>query len=290
MSQGSKSAAYRAVKAAGVQLDKHYREYTTEELQQLATDHGVALPPTLVAAAAPARPDEMAEIKEQLAGFGDLLTKLATIVVQQQASEPQPEQPRFPPPAAEYSSTGPLPQPEQPKVKPTPQGLDPMKHAGVTLNTHTPDEVIRVDEAGNQWYQNEVNKPGYAKPRGRRIYRDVETGTQEQTIKTKDGYTETFEIPGDPAHTRPLEVKITLPSYQTGIFKAPGMPFKIHIYQGNRGFDWDDVNRYYGGPDLVPDTIKRVYVSSDLCYDMQSTIRAINDEYRERVLKKETLR
>jgi hypothetical protein len=68
------------------------------------------------------------------------------------------------------------------------------------------------------------------------------------------------------------------------------MPFKIHVYQGNRGFDWDDVIAYYGSVDLVPDTIKRTYVSSDLCWDMSTTIRAINDEYRERVLKQGALR
>lgn len=290
MSQGSKSAYYKAVKAGGVELDKHYREYTTAELQSLAEAHGIDVDVPPAPSPTPARPDDVAELRQQLSGLGDVIAKLAAIVVQQQAApQPQQEQPKFPPPAAEYSSTGPLAEPPKPAVKPAPAGLDPMQHAGVTLNTHAPDEPIRIDEHGNQWFQNEVNKPGYAKPRGRRIYRDVETGTTTETIKVGN-YTETFEIPGDPSHTRPVEVKITLPSYQTGIYKAPGMPFKIHTYQGNRGFDWDDVNRFYGAADLVPDTIKRVYVSSDLCYDIQTTIRAINDEFRERVLKKETLR
>lgn len=165
-----------------------------------------------------------------------------------------------------------------------------MEHAGVTLNTHADDEPVRVDEAGNKWFRNEVTKPGFPKPRGRRVLRSMDEGTVLETIKVAGGYTETFEIPGDPKNAKPIEIKVTLPSYQTGIYKAPNMPFKIHTYQGVRAFDWDDVIAYYGAQDLVPSTIKRTYVSSDLCWDIQTTIRAIEDEYRERVLKKESVR
>lgn len=280
MSQSSKSAYFQAVKAAGVPLEQHYREYTTEQLKAIADQHGIAVTePAPATPAPPAREDDIAEVKEQIAGLGDVISKLAALMAQQIAPAPK--------------EAGQLPQkiaPSQPAPVRRGAMLDPREHAGVTLNTHAVDEVLRVDEQGNQWYQNEVNKPGYAKPRGRRVLRDMAPDTVKQTITTSDGYTETFEIPGDPAHSRSIEAKVTLPSYQTGIFKAPGMPFKIHIYQNARGFDYDDVNNYYGAADLVPDTIKRTYVSSDLCYDIQTTIRAINDEYRERVLQKETLR
>lgn len=279
MSQSSKAAYYQAIKAAGVPLDRHYRDFTTDELKALAAENGVAVE-VAEPRTAPTRPDEMTEIKEQISGLSDVVGKLAALVVAQAAPAPQPKQ--VEPPA--QKEAGQLPRPAA-----APR-LDPNEHAGVTLNTHREDEPIRVDEHGNLWYQNEVNKPGYAKPRGRRVLRAMDSGTVQETISVAGGYTETFEVPGDPAHAKPIEIKVTLPSYQTGIFKAPGMPFKIHTYQGARGFDWDDVNRYYGGADLVPDTIKRVYVSSDLCYDMTTTIRAVNDEYRERVLKKETVR
>lgn len=276
MSQSSKSAYYNALKDEGAPLEKHYRDYTTDELAKLAVAYGieVVLPATEPPPAA--RSNEVAEIREELKGVTDLVGKLAELILADK------RQPAPPPPVQQEA---PKPEPKLPA-----QGLDPSVHAGVTLNTHTEDEPIKVDENGVAWYQIEVQKPGYAKPRGRRVLRSMDAGVVQQTITTSDGYTETFEIPGDPAHKQQTETKVTLPSFQTGIFKAPGMPFKIHIYQGNRGFDWEDVNKYYGGPDLVPDTVKRTYVSSDLCYDLTTTIRAIQDEYRERVLKKEAIR
>ena len=47
------------------------------------------------------------------------------------------------------------------------------------------------------------------------------------------------------------------------------MPFKIHTYQGVRGFDWDDINRYYGAADLVPSTIKHCFSASCLCFSLR---------------------
>jgi hypothetical protein len=282
MSQSMKSTYYRALQAAGVPLDRHYREYKTEELKaaydKLVAEAppGAPLPlvdlppdPNLV----PPHDGDMEELKSQIAGLGAMMVKLAAVVM-----APQPV------------AAAPAPQPAPPPPAPKPNDFDPLEHAGVTMNTHAPDEPVRIDEAGNQWFRNEVNKPGYAKARGRRVLRAMDSGTVMQTIKTKDGYTESFEIPGDPKNARPIEIKVTLPSFQTGIYKAPGMPFKIHTYQGVRGFDWEDVNAYYGAPDLVPSTIKHCYVSSDLCYDIATTIRAIEDEYRERVLKRELTR
>lgn len=276
MSQGSKSAYYQAVKGAGIKLDRHYREYSTDELRAIAEEHGLTV--DVQADTIPARPDDLAEIREQIAGLGGMINQLAGIVARQARTEA--------PPAKEATPVE-QPAPQKPEIRPA--VLDPKEHAGVTLNTHGEDEPIRVDEHGNIWYQNEVQKSGYPKPRGRRVLRDTDPGTVQETIRVGD-YTETFEIPGDPRHAKPIEIKVTLPSYQTGIYKAPGMPFKIHTYNGARGFDWDDVNRFYGGADLVPDTIKRTYVSSDLCYDITTVVRAINDEYRERVLKKEASR
>lgn len=286
MSQGTKSGYYQALKAAGVKFERHYRDYSTEEL---AAAYGKLVQESPPGAVPPlpepkaetpppvpvARPNELEEMQRQIASLAGTIQQLAKIVTTPRPSEPQPMRQEAPEVKA--------PEPEKFRG-----GLDPTQHAGVTMNSHV-DRPIRVDEAGNQWFRNEVTKPGYAKARGRRVLRTTAEDTKLETI-TVNGYTETFEIPDGNSTPRPTEIKVTLPSYQTGIYKAPGMPFKIHTYQGARAFDWEDVNAYYGGADLVPTSIKHVYVSSDLCYDITTTIRAIEDEYRERVLKKESVR
>jgi hypothetical protein len=283
MSQGSKSAYYQALKEHGYPFDKHYRVYSTDELRALYDGAGLPpLAPEVSRDAPPPYVDQVAEINERLDGFAGVLDRLINLVTAG-APEPAPQGP----PTYLRQTQQPVapPQPQRPTIKPAPQGLDPTQHAGVLLNTHGPNDIVSVDEFGNQWYQPEVTKPGYARPRGRRIYTEVDSGTQIETVRTSNGDFETFEIPGDPKFAKTTETKITLPSFQTGIYKAPGVPFKIHIYQGNKGFDYDDVNRFYSGADMVPDTIKRVYVSTDLCYDIATVIRAVKDEERELRLK-----
>lgn len=221
MSQAEKAALWRELKDAGVDFDRHYREYSTEQLQAAVT--------RLRAGAAP-----------------------------QQSPTP---------------AAAPLP-----RVAPADE------QAGLRLNTRQEDEPIRVDENGLIWYQDEVRKPAYPKPRGRRVLKYLDPGVKEVTV-TNGQYTETFEMPGD--QSREAEVRITLPSYQVGIYRDPRYPFKIHVYNENRGFDFFEVQDFYGGSELVPAEIKRVYIENSLCYDMRTTIRAIESEYRERVLKKE---
>lgn len=155
--------------------------------------------------------------------------------------------------------------------------------AGVRQNSKENDEPIRTDEQGRVWYQEEVLKPAFPKPRGRRVLKYMEAGVREQTVKNGD-YTETFEVSGDPANAVQAEVKITLPSYQVGIYKDPRFPFKVVTYNGNEGFDLDDVQLFYGGAELVPNGVKRKYVENVLCYDIRSTVRAINEEYRQQQL------
>jgi hypothetical protein len=162
---------------------------------------------------------------------------------------------------------------------------EPDKHAGLRLNTHAEDEPLRVDENGLIWYQDEVRKAAFPKPRGRRVLDYLDPGVRTETAQTGNGYTETFEMPGDQA--RPSQVKITLPTHQVGIYRDPNMPFKIHVYNDNRGFDLFEVRDFYGGADLVPEDIKTVYVGQSLCYDIRTTRRAIEAEYREKLLKKE---
>jgi hypothetical protein len=157
---------------------------------------------------------------------------------------------------------------------------DPNEMAGQRLNTKDELEPIRTDEQGRVWLQEEVLKPGFAKPRGRRVLRYNETGTETQQIQSGE-YTEGFEVAGS-GPGRSAEIKITLPSYQTGIYIDPRYKqFKVHTYNGVNGFDIQDVATYFGGTDLVPEEIKRTYVENVLCYDMRTVIRYIQKEYRQ---------
>jgi hypothetical protein len=298
MAQATKSAYYQALKRAGAPFAKHYRDYTTDELKQL---HGeLALPP--IDEPAPAlptsRPDEAAELRAQLAALTETVGALVQLQTQRQA--PGPQQGVRAAAEPQHHTIAERARLEAPPVMPTPSrptvqapreapligGLDTKDHAGLTTNTHTGDDVLFVDQHGNKWFQKEVRKPAFPKPRGRRVLRTYDAAVAQETVKVDDRYFETFEVSGDPQNLQATEVKITLPSYQTGIYLAPNMPFKIHTYNGKRGFDLEDVERFYGAADLVPDTIKKTYVSNDLCYDITTTIRAIKDEHRELVLQK----
>lgn len=189
----------------------------------------------------------------------------------EQPSETPPEAPAAP-------AWAPPPQPAQPEP-PRANAPDPDELPGQRQNTKTPDEVIRVDEYGRKWHQEEVLKPAYPKPRGRRVLKYMETGTRTETVKNGE-YIESFEVAGkEPG--RPAEVKITLPSYQVGIYTDPRFPFKIHCYNGREGFDLEDIEEYFGGRELVPETVKRVYIENDLCYDIRSVVRTIQTEHRQ---------
>lgn len=157
-------------------------------------------------------------------------------------------------------------------------GPDPDELPGQRLNKGL-DEPIREDEEGRIWFQEEVRKPAYPKPRGRRVLTYMETGIKTETVQNGE-YMETFEVSGN-GPERPAEVKITLPSYQVGIYKDPRFPFRIHCYNGREGFDLFEVQDFYGAAELVPETVKRVYIENDLCYDIRSVVRTITNEHRQ---------
>ena len=171
----------------------------------------------------------------------------------------------------------PSPAPSAPSIPVA--SADPNEMPGQRLNTKAEDEPIRVDEQGRIWYQEEVRKPAYPKPRGRRVLKYLETGVETKSVQSGD-YVETFEVAGS-GPGKPAEVKITLPSYQVGIYKDPRFPFRIHCYNGREGFNLFEVQRYYGGAELVPEECKRVYIENDLCYDVRTVIRAIQNEHRQ---------
>lgn len=291
MAQATKSEYYQALKAQGVTFEKHYRDYTRDELRELWVAAGGETwgeEPEQSQFVQP-KVDDEPDVREQIAHLSRVVAGLAELVTAESRRDEVAAAPiaaagemvGAPATAAPAQATAPK---ESHTAKPFAHDLDPNEHAGVTQNTHQGSDILEIDEHGNEWYQKEVTKPAFPKPRGRRVLRYMDPGVKPETIKVGD-YVEGFEIAGDMSSARPAEIKITLPSYQTGIYKAPNMPFKIHTYNGVRGFDLEDVQKYYGGADLVPDTIKRCYVSTDLCYDIQSTIRTIENEYRERVLK-----
>jgi hypothetical protein len=212
MSQSEKSQYFQALKAAGVPFNKHYREYTTEELKEAYV-----------------------KLKGSL----------------------------------------PAPAPQAPVAQ-----RDPNEMAGQRLNTKSEHEVIRVDDQGRQWLQEEVLKPAFPKPRGRRVLDYIETGVETRQAQNGE-YVETFEVAGQ-GQGRPAQVKITLPSYQVGIYVDPRFKqFRVVTYNGNDGFMREDVEKYYGGRELVPSECKRKYVENVLCYDIRTVIRAIQTEFRQ---------
>lgn len=172
---------------------------------------------------------------------------------------------------------------EIPEILPVPPAKEPVRSnkpldvlAGVRRD-NPEDEVIRVDDEGREWYQDEIRKSSIPKPRARRKLQYVETGVKEVEVRNGE-YTETFEVAGD-SHSV-SEVRVTLPTYQVGRYRDPRFPFSVHIYNEQRGFDLFEVEDYYGGKELVPDTVKRIYIDSVLCYDMKSVINAIEEEAR----------
>lgn len=232
MSQADKSALWRELKDAGVQLNAPYREYTTEQLET---------------------------------AVGELRERLSAAEAPEPVGGPAPE--------IIFPETLTKPVVEKDTV------------AGLRVNTHDPDEPIRIEEDGRIVYQDEVRKSAFPKPRGRRVLEYNDPGVKKVTVRAGE-YTETVEMPGD--RQRTAQAKITLPSYQVGIYRDPRFPmFKVHEYNDQRGFDFFDVNDFYGGAEGVPVECKRVYVENSLCYDMRSVIRAIQTEYRERVLPRE---
>ena len=67
-----------------------------------------------------------------------------------------------------------------------------------------------------------------------------------------------------------------------GLYRDPRLPFLIHVYSNNRGYDLMEVIKYYGNSqDLVPQEVQKTYVGNDLCYDIKTTNRAIENEARQ---------
>lgn len=269
MSAAAKGFHFRRLKAAGVPLTRHFRDYTTAELKEaddMAIQSGLLQEPTA---------EELAELEAKVHKKKPRDTPAPVPTgVDQVAALQEPTDPEaagffgFDVPAVEPTEA---PAPARPELG---------ELAGERQNTKDAEEILYVDEEGRAWLQKEVLKPAFPKPRGRRVLRYMDPGVKQQSVKEGD-YTETFEVSGDPRNAQPAEIKITLPSYQVGMYRDPRFPFKVICYNGREGFDYLEVEEYYGGAELVPPVCKRVYVENTLCYDIRSVVRAISEEYRQ---------
>jgi hypothetical protein len=159
------------------------------------------------------------------------------------------------------------------------------ERAGLTFNTHGPDDPLRIDSLGRVWYMDEVQKPAIPKARMTRKVKSISNNVVVQERRDASGHLEeSFEVAGEVRSD--IEIKITLPSMQVGIYFDPRMPFKIHQYNGRRGFDYNEIRDFYGGLDLVPSSIqsKTMYVGTDLCFDMNAVRDTMERELRDRQL------
>ena len=238
--------------------------------------------------------------------WSQIAAEVAAPAPERAAPEPEPDpRPRMPRPAPVAESAAPAATDDL-RTKPeewaqyAPQTLARLlrvpfsdqnaDRAGLTFNTHGPNDPLRVDSLGRVWFRDEVPKP--AIPKRRMIRRTKTMSSNVVEIKTKrpdGGFDESFEVAGDEQHE--IEVKITMPSSQVGIYRDPRFPFKIHQYNGRRGFDHDEIRDYYGGLDLIPSSVraKTIYIDSDLCFDMNAVRDAIEREYNMKVLGRNVL-
>lgn len=275
MSQQEKAKYFNLLKDAGVEFTKHYREYTTEELKR-NWDHmqaALAVGPEVDDVEFPEDAPEPAP-----AGFFGF-----------DEEEPEAEAPR-PAPAPMQQPAPPPPPQQQPRQRnrwdlshlwegvPV-RDRDTTELPGQNLSKPE-DEPLRVDPStGRLVYQEEVMKPATPRPRGRRVLTTNDPGTKIEQIQ--DGrFTESFEVAGDRTGTQ-TQIKITLPSYQVGMVRDRRFPFKIYTYGSKEGFDLFEVQEYFGGPEMVPDSCKRTYVENVLVYDIRSVIRTIQQEFRQ---------
>ncbi|QKY80405.1 hypothetical protein SEA_PABST_47 [Microbacterium phage Pabst] len=293
----------KIAKEAGAQFEFPPGTYVHWTEAQLESIHSLLFPKPSITSTEVESNDQ-----EVIPEAGDLWARVAAEAEQEAAGVPAPEpvaapvaQP--PAPAPEAQSEAPAAAPDLKDTplewgKYAPQTLARLlnvpfgdrgaERAGLTFNTHGPNDPVRVDSHGRVWYRDEVLKPAVPK---RRMIRRVKTMSADVIeIKTKrpdGGFDESFEIAGDEQHE--IDVKITMPSSQVGIYRDPRFPFKIHQYNGRRGFDHDEIRDYYGGLDLIPTSIKTLYIDSDLCFDINSVRDTIEREYNARVLGRNTL-
>lgn len=301
--QPRKSILWQILKAnrdAGVPLDlsRPYVTWTESDLEDLMRSHNIAIPvdedapiPGFEEAAALVEDEWAARAKEIRSGQADAGARggaeprdvAASVPVSAPVSQGDTpaRRPVSGPLAMPLAGVSPRAQAAHLEVPLADRGED---RAGLHFNDSVQGKALRVDSRGRVWYQDEVQKPAIPKPRVTRTTQFVDPGVKVvHTNRPDGGLDETFEVAGE--ESRIMQTKVTLPSWQVGIFIDLRYPFKVHIYNDVEGFDFNDVVTFYGGIELVPSTIKRKYVGNDLCFDMRTTRTTMEQEHRDMQLQ-----
>lgn len=160
------------------------------------------------------------------------------------------------------------------------------ERAGIRQNTHDGrTDPLRVDSLGRVWYVDEILKSAVPKPRMVRKTKSYSSNVEVVKTKRPDGgLDETFEIAGQERHE--IEIRTSMPTSQVGLYRDPRFPFRIHQYNGRRGFDHEEVRDFYGGLQLIPTRIQEgtIYIDLVLCFDMNIVRDAMESELRDRQL------
>ena len=289
-----RSSLYRQAKEAGVKLDKPYASYRASELKTLIAEHEAAALMSAVtvaaeAAAAPATPVAEAAPPPRSAPTPATPTPAtpATPRVAERDTSGRPARAarnaetleELELVVAAYKERGALVEGTEIKyrnytVPVISRGAD---RAGLT-HDYPADRPLRVDLQGRIWFRDDVPKPAIPRARMTRKTRYTDSGVKEERTYHDDGrIDEIYEVAGE--ESRELTVTTTLPSYQVGRYKDSRFPFMIHVYNQQQGFDYGDVIEYYGGRELVPGTIKTVYIGNMLCFHISSTVQTIENSY-----------
>lgn len=289
-----RSSLYRQAKEAGVKLDKPYASYRASELKTLIAEHEAAALMSAVtvaaeAAAAPATPVAEAAPPPRSAPTPATPTPAtpATPRVAERDTSGHPARAarnaetleELELVVAAYKERGALVEGTEIKyrnytVPVISRGAD---RAGLT-HDYPADRPLRVDLQGRIWFRDDVPKPAIPRARMTRKTRYTDSGVKEERTYHDDGrIDEIYEVAGE--ESRELTVTTTLPSYQVGRYKDSRFPFMIHVYNQQQGFDYGDVIEYYGGRELVPGTIKTVYIGNMLCFHISSTVQTIENSY-----------
>jgi hypothetical protein len=303
----SKSELWNLLKEKGWKppATKAFVQYTAAELELeygtlLATEIQSDTDAELTAAEVAGQQPEVLGTEEQLQFLAEVPSEdvladvvahwpddLASAVV---TAPPTPvaQTPEKTPEVATSGDSGPSlaePRPGDPDWLPdVPRRDEPDAIAGLRIRTHGRNDPLRVDSLGRVWYQDEVRKPATPRPRARSVLNFRDQGSKTIEIRNQLGLLEeSFEVAGDAPQD--MRVKVTLPSWQVGIYQDPRLPWRVHVYNNIRGFDRLDVVEYFGGMDHVPASIKVLYVGSDLCYDIISARETLEAIAREQALQ-----
>ena len=292
-----RSSLYRQAKEAGVKLDKPYASYRASELKTLIAEHEAAVlmeraledavpsPDGPPPADSPAEPPQVAVSQPRSAAPSPATP--ATPRVAERATQGRPARASRNPETLEelemvvaaYKARGALVEGTEIKyrnytVPVISRGAD---RAGLT-HDYPADRPLRVDLQGRIWFRDDVPKPAIPRARMTRKTRYTDSGVKEERTYHDDGrIDEIYEVAGE--ESRELTITTTLPSYQVGRYKDSRFPFMIHVYNQQQGFDYSDVIEYYGGRELVPGTIKTVYIGNMLCFHISSTVQTIENSY-----------